>query len=90
MESALPTCQPKVPALAPVAILPPMDDGLPTDTVDPALDVRLLTVREPEEDKETAKLAELVGAVLVTVPLRETLLFTKARGVEDGEVRLKL
>ena len=84
------TCQPIVPALTPVWMVPPIVEGVPTETVAPVLEVKVSTVSVPVDDRATAKAAEPLGAVFVSVPPSETVVLTSARGVTRGEVKVKL
>jgi hypothetical protein len=86
LASVFLTAQPKVPVVLPVAMLPVMVEGEPTTTVEPVLEARLSTVKVPVELRATASGEESAGEVLVRVPLSETLVLTRARGVLAGAV----
>jgi hypothetical protein len=75
-----------MPVVKPVWMLPVIVDGLPTATVDPVLEAKLSTVKVPVDVRATTRSLELAGAVFVRVPLKETVVLTKARGVPVGTV----
>ena len=59
-------------------MVPVIDCGLPTATVEPLLGLNVSTVRVPVEASPTTRALEFATAVLVKEPLREMLVLTKA------------